>query len=214
MNQVILFGHLTRNPYMLYKNNKAFTTFTVEIPAVDKDDMHLTDFIDCIAVGENAENINAEYKKGSAIMIIGHYIKGYETLRNKGTKPNVAEVCVDCYDDSRNNLDMLKKDKLMINKTTFIGKVTEEPEIVKYKDTDELVVKCTIAVNNDSLTPTRRVKTVTYLTKGKNAEFAKNKIHKGQIVKMIGYLRFVAYDSYTTCTSDPFAYQQHILKSA
>lgn len=77
MNNITLFGNLTRDPELKTagkgKNERAYLNFTLAVqrPFKNKDDEYDTDFINCIAFGQTAQFIREYFSKGSKMGIIG-----------------------------------------------------------------------------------------------------------------------------------------------
>ena len=70
MNKIILIGNITKDLEIKYtKNGKAIVEFNLAVRR-DKD---ITDFINCVAFGMQAENLNKYQGKGSKIAVSGEY---------------------------------------------------------------------------------------------------------------------------------------------
>ena len=70
MNKIILIGNITKNLEIKYtKNVKAIVEFNLAVRR-DKD---ITDFINCVVFGIQAENLNRYQGKGSKIAVSGEY---------------------------------------------------------------------------------------------------------------------------------------------
>ena len=70
MNKIILIGNITKDLEIKYtKNGKAIVEFNLAVRR-DKD---ITDFINCVAFGMQAENLNTYQGKGSKIAVSGEY---------------------------------------------------------------------------------------------------------------------------------------------
>ena len=91
MNQVILTGRLARNPEIRYTNSKkAVASFTLAVSrGRDRD----ADFIDCIAWEDKAEQIDRDFLKGDAIVVMGRLsTRSWED--QDGKKHKATEVVV------------------------------------------------------------------------------------------------------------------------
>lgn len=70
MNKIILIGNITKDLDIKYtKNGKAIVEFNLAVRR-DKD---VTDFINCVVFGIQAENLNRYQGKGSKIAVSGEY---------------------------------------------------------------------------------------------------------------------------------------------
>lgn len=70
MNKIILIGNITKDLEIKYtKNGKAIVEFNLAVRR-DKD---ITDFINCVVFGMQAENLNRYQSKGSKIAVSGEY---------------------------------------------------------------------------------------------------------------------------------------------
>lgn len=70
MNKIILIGNITKDLEIKYtKNGKAIVEFNLAVRR-DKD---ITDFINCVVFGMQAENLNRYQGKGSKIAVSGEY---------------------------------------------------------------------------------------------------------------------------------------------
>lgn len=70
MNKIILIGNITKDLEIKYtKNGKAIVEFNLAVRR-DKD---ITDFINCVVFGIQAENLNKYQGKGSKIAVSGEY---------------------------------------------------------------------------------------------------------------------------------------------
>lgn len=70
MNKIILIGNITKDLEIKYtKNGKAIVDFNLAVRR-DKD---ITDFINCVVFGIQAENLNKYQGKGSKIAVSGEY---------------------------------------------------------------------------------------------------------------------------------------------
>lgn len=70
MNKIILIGNITKDLEIKYtKNGKAIVEFNLAVRR-DKD---ITDFINCVVFGIQAENLNRYQGKGSKIAVSGEY---------------------------------------------------------------------------------------------------------------------------------------------
>lgn len=70
MNKIILIGNITKDLEIKYaKNGKAIVEFNLAVRR-DKD---ITDFINCVVFGMQAENLNKYQGKGSKIAVSGEY---------------------------------------------------------------------------------------------------------------------------------------------
>lgn len=72
MNIAIMMGRMTKDPEMRIINNEKHTPVVSFSIAVDRPmDREKTDFIDCVAFGKTAENIDKYFRKGSRILVQG-----------------------------------------------------------------------------------------------------------------------------------------------
>lgn len=102
MNKVILIGRLTRDPEIRYSsNNMAIMRDSI---AVDKrgrrdetNNEATADFINIVAFGTTAENINKFFKKGSRMALEGHINTGSYDDKD-GKKVYTTDVVVDTFD--------------------------------------------------------------------------------------------------------------------
>ena len=108
MNKVILIGRVTKDIERKFTtSNKAVASFTL---AVDRDFKNAdgnkeTDFINCVAFGQQAETISKYVRKGDKFGVIGKLnTRNYE---KNGNKVYITEVIVDSFEFLEG-----KKDKL------------------------------------------------------------------------------------------------------
>ena len=89
MNSVNLVGRLTAKPELRFTNsNRSVTRFTV---AVNRQKQEGADFINCIAWGKTAENVNKYLDKGSMISLEGRIQTGSYT-NSEGKKVYTTDV--------------------------------------------------------------------------------------------------------------------------
>ncbi|MEI3498917.1 MAG: single-stranded DNA-binding protein [Bacilli bacterium] len=90
MNSVCLCGRLTTTPELRYtQSNIAYSRFTIAVNRIAKE--KATDFINCVAWNNQAENLCKFTEKGSLISIVGRLQSGsYD--KPDGTKNYYMEV--------------------------------------------------------------------------------------------------------------------------
>lgn len=89
MNSVNLVGHLTAKPAMkITSSNKAVTRFTV---AISRHRAEGADFINCVAWGKTAENIQKYLDKGSLVSVTGRVQTGSYT-NSQGRKIYTMDI--------------------------------------------------------------------------------------------------------------------------
>ena len=80
MNKVILLGRLTRDPEIRYSagaEQKAIAKFTLAVDRrFKKEGEQSADFIGCTAFGKVAEFVEKYFRKGSKILVEGHWQTG------------------------------------------------------------------------------------------------------------------------------------------
>lgn len=101
LNRVILLGRLARNPELKYTQAAepvAVCRFTVATNRPFAKDGDITaDFINCIAFGKRAENINHYFRKGSRIAVQGRLqVSSYTD--QQGNKRYSTDVVVDDFE--------------------------------------------------------------------------------------------------------------------
>ena len=90
MNSVVLIGRLTKDVDLRYSNNQtAVGRFTLAVDRHDKDKN--CDFINCIAFGKSAENLEKYVKKGNKVAISGRIQTGSYTNKD-GNKVYTTDV--------------------------------------------------------------------------------------------------------------------------
>lgn len=97
MNKVILIGRLTKDTELSQVGSAgtSMTKFCLAVTRPFKKDE--TDFINCIAFGKTAENIDRFFAKGSPIAVTGRIQTGsYEA--NDGTKRYTTDVIVESFE--------------------------------------------------------------------------------------------------------------------
>lgn len=98
MNKVILLGRLTRDPEVRYSNGEnatAVARFTLAVRRnVKKDGEQITDFINCVAFGRNAEFIEKYFRQGMRVVLCGRIQTGSYTNR-EGQKVYTTDVVVE-----------------------------------------------------------------------------------------------------------------------
>ena len=103
MNSVNLIGRLTAKPVLKYTNsNKAVARFTL---AISRQRAEGADFINCVAWGKTAENIQKYLDKGSLVSLQGRIQTGSYT-NNQGQKVYTTDIVaesVQFLSNKRNN---------------------------------------------------------------------------------------------------------------
>lgn len=128
MNQVILRGNLTRDVELKEgRNGKSVARFGIAVRRDFKnaDGEYESDFMNCIAFGNQADTINTYLHKGSGIIINGRLQTGsYE--REDGTKVSTTDVIVEKFEFDRKVES--KKEEPLENKTDseIIAEVVKE----------------------------------------------------------------------------------------
>ena len=90
MNSVVLIGRLTKDVDLRYSNNQtAVGRFSLAVDRHDKDKN--CDFINCIAFGKSAENLEKYVKKGNKVAISGRIQTGSYTNKD-GNKVYTTDV--------------------------------------------------------------------------------------------------------------------------
>ena len=97
INKTILIGRLVKNIEVRYTNNeKAVGNFTIAVNRrfKDKDGNYITDFIDCVVFGKQAETMQQYTQKGDLIGAEGSIQKrNYED--KDGNKRYATEIMVE-----------------------------------------------------------------------------------------------------------------------
>ena len=97
MNKVFIRGNLTRDVELRStQNGKQIARFSVAVRRDMKnaDGEYESDFLNCIAFGNQAEMINKYFHKGSGIIVLGHIQTGsYE--KEDGTKVYTTDIVVE-----------------------------------------------------------------------------------------------------------------------
>lgn len=97
MNKVFLRGNLTRDVELrITQNDKTIAKFNIAVRRDMKnaDGEYESDFLNCIAFGNQAEMINKYFHKGSGIIVLGHIQTGsYE--KEDGTKVKTTDIVVE-----------------------------------------------------------------------------------------------------------------------
>lgn len=89
MNSVNLIGRLTAKPVLKYTNsNKAVVRFTL---AISRQRAEGADFINCVAWGKTAENIQKYLDKGSLVSVTGRVQTGSYT-NSQGRKIYTMDI--------------------------------------------------------------------------------------------------------------------------
>ena len=84
MNSVVLIGRLAKDVDIRYSNNQtAVGRFSLAVDRHDKDKN--CDFINCIAFGKSAENLEKYVKKGNKVAISGRIQTGSYTNKDGKT---------------------------------------------------------------------------------------------------------------------------------
>lgn len=102
MNKVILIGRLTRDPEIRYSSsNMAIMRDSIAVDKRGRRDENngdaTADFINIVAFGQTAENINKFFKKGSRMALEGHINTGSYDDKD-GKKVYTTDVVVDSFD--------------------------------------------------------------------------------------------------------------------
>ena len=88
MNKAIITGRLTKDVDLrTTQSGKFVTSFTVAVDRMDEG----ADFIDCVAWGKTAENMQRFLSKGSKVLVLGRLSKRSYEDRN-GNKRSLTEV--------------------------------------------------------------------------------------------------------------------------
>lgn len=88
MNKAIITGRLTKDVDLrTTQTGKFVTSFTVAVDRMDEG----TDFIDCVAWGKTAENMQRYLSKGRKVLVLGRLSKRSYEDRN-GNKRSLTEV--------------------------------------------------------------------------------------------------------------------------
>lgn len=99
MNKAIITGRLTKDVDLrTTQSGKFVTSFTVAVDRMDEG----ADFIDCVAWGKTAENMQRYLSKGSKVLVLGRLSKRSYEDRN-GNKRTLTEVVAESVEflDSR-----------------------------------------------------------------------------------------------------------------
>ena len=92
MNQVVLVGRTTKDIELKYSQNQtAIARFSI---AIDRGKDKGTDFINCIAFGRTAENMEKYVKKGDQVALHGHISTGSYTNK-QGQKVYTTDIIAD-----------------------------------------------------------------------------------------------------------------------
>lgn len=98
MNMVILMGRLVRDPDVRYSNSTepmAIARFTLAVDRrAKKDGQSEADFISCIAFGKTGEFVEKYLKKGTKVVLNGHWQTGSYTNK-EGAKVYTNDCVVD-----------------------------------------------------------------------------------------------------------------------
>lgn len=97
MNQVILMGHLTRDPDVRYSQGSqpiAIARYTLAVDRRSRSDEQNADFISCVAFGRSAEFAEKYLQQGTKILIRGRIQTGSYTNRD-GQKVYTTDVVVE-----------------------------------------------------------------------------------------------------------------------
>lgn len=100
MNKVILLGRLTRDPEIRYSagaEQKAIAKFTLAVDRrFKKEGEQSADFISCTAFGKSAEFVEKYFRKGSKILVEGHWQTG--SYEKNGTKFYTNDCIIESLD--------------------------------------------------------------------------------------------------------------------
>lgn len=117
MNSVSLAGRLADIPKASVSiNGKVISKFTI---CINNKYTKVIDFIDCVAWGDVANEINETFKKGDLIYVVGKLSSQIKLIENEG-KNNVVTVWVREYDGKK------YKPKQIENEQTEFEEKTEE----------------------------------------------------------------------------------------
>lgn len=101
MNKVILLGRLTRDPEIRYSagaEQKAIAKFTLAVDRrFKKEGEQSADFINCTAFGKVAEFCEKYFRKGSKILVEGHWSTGSYTDKS-GHKVYTNDCIIESLD--------------------------------------------------------------------------------------------------------------------
>ena len=91
MNRCVLIGRLTKDAQLGYTSNtqKAVARFTLAVDRIGEG----ADFINCVAFGKQAENIEKYVKQGNRLAVAGHIQTG--SYERDGQKVFTTDVIVD-----------------------------------------------------------------------------------------------------------------------
>lgn len=122
MNKVILTGRITKELELRFtQNNKVVCEFTIATNRpVNKDGERVTDFVNCIVYGSQADNLSKYQGKGSLIAVFGE-LRIDSWKNEQGEKKYKTYVLV-------NNVEFLESKK-EINKENLI--VQKEESLVE-----------------------------------------------------------------------------------
>ena len=99
MNIIILMGRLTSDPILRYTpSNKACARFNIAINRNYKNENgeKITDFLSVVAWGNQAENINTYFKKGSRIALTGR-LQNNNYTKEDGSKVYSTDVVIEHF---------------------------------------------------------------------------------------------------------------------
>ena len=100
MNKVILLGRLTRDPEIRYSagaESKAVAKFTLAVDRrFKKEGEQSADFIGCTAFGKVAEFVEKYFRKGSKVLVEGHWQTG--SYEKNGTKFYTNDCIIESLD--------------------------------------------------------------------------------------------------------------------
>lgn len=92
MNQVFIIGRITRDLEVKFTSTgKAMLRFSVAVDRRKKEDG--ADFINCVAWGQTAENMDRYLSKGSKVAVLGRIQTG--SYEKDGTRINTFDVVAD-----------------------------------------------------------------------------------------------------------------------
>ena len=103
MNKVFIRGNLTRDvEYKETENGKGIAKFNVAVRRDYKkeDGTYDSDFLNCIAFGNQAEMINKYFHKGSGIIVLGHIQTGSYDGQD-GKKVYTTDIVVESIEFDR-----------------------------------------------------------------------------------------------------------------
>ena len=91
MNKVVLIGRMTKDAQLAYTSNtqKAVSKFTLAVDRINEG----ADFINCVAFGKQAENIEKFVKKGNRLAVSGRIQT--DSYEKEGQKIYTTDIIVE-----------------------------------------------------------------------------------------------------------------------